>query len=351
MRQDTDKAIPQTQRCRPRVAEEVADISLYDIKVGYACNNRCVHCVIQDYRHALSAQGRADRTTQECLELISNAANANIRAVTITGGEPTIRKDFLTLVDAAREFGLEVQLQTNGRALRSMDLAKAVAARVRLVCVALHGPTASIHDQIAGPKDAFDETISGIRNLVEAGVARIVLKTVVTRVNQGFLKEILEVAATLGLREANVAYMHGEGFPSNRYLSLAARFPALRSEIERCEQFADQAGMNLRYEAIPLCHLPSPWKAIEMNYLQDKDYLFSMVGEQPRLWNQLRRAAKAKGSRCSTCSLDELCEGAWEEYVRHFGDEDLVPKETKDMADLLFGAVTSNKEHTAGGRV
>ena len=54
---------------------KVVDMLSYDVKVGYSCNNRCKHCVIDDSKDKLIAQKeKIDLSTDECLSLIKNAA-------------------------------------------------------------------------------------------------------------------------------------------------------------------------------------------------------------------------------------------------------------------------------------
>ena len=89
-----------------------------DIKLHYACNNRCIHCVIADQRDAAMAKrGRDFRTTSEVVAELVDAATKGFDVVTFTGGEPTLRRDLPELVQAAHQLGLKVGLQTNGRAL------------------------------------------------------------------------------------------------------------------------------------------------------------------------------------------------------------------------------------------
>ena len=64
-----------------------------DLKVGFACNNRCVFCAQGDKREQLPAvNGRL-----LLAELLSARAKAD--SVVFTGGEPTIHKRLVSLVN------------------------------------------------------------------------------------------------------------------------------------------------------------------------------------------------------------------------------------------------------------
>ena len=71
----------------------------YDLKVGYSCNNRCKHCVIEDSKDKLVSQNTTvDLSTDECLKQIEFAFEKGAQYIVLTGGEVTIRKDFKMLI-------------------------------------------------------------------------------------------------------------------------------------------------------------------------------------------------------------------------------------------------------------
>lgn len=90
----------------------------YDLKVGYACNNRCKHCVIADSKEKLEREKKGtDLTTQECMNQIDTQVKNGISHIVLTGGEITIRKDFIQLLKKCEQENLGITIQTNGRNL------------------------------------------------------------------------------------------------------------------------------------------------------------------------------------------------------------------------------------------
>lgn len=74
------------------------------------CNLRCRHC----YMSAPQAK-YGELTTAECLRIIDQITEAGIGSVSLTGGEPLIRKDFWQLVDALLEQHIAInRIYTNG---------------------------------------------------------------------------------------------------------------------------------------------------------------------------------------------------------------------------------------------
>ncbi|MCD7819715.1 MAG: radical SAM protein, partial [Lachnospiraceae bacterium] len=96
-----------------------------DIKVGYACNNKCIHCVIANQKIAAQKKySYINRTTKECLQIIQDSKDNGYNDIVITGGEPTIRKDFFEILEFAKSLGMSIYLQTNGRMFMNEEFAK-----------------------------------------------------------------------------------------------------------------------------------------------------------------------------------------------------------------------------------
>lgn len=77
------------------------------------CNYQCKHCLMD------APNGRlGEATTDEMLSLVDEMANAGIRYIDITGGEPLLRNDFLLLIDKITSRGIKIKsIATNGSLL------------------------------------------------------------------------------------------------------------------------------------------------------------------------------------------------------------------------------------------
>ncbi len=78
-------------------------------EVTYSCNLSCIHC--------LSDSGRRrprELTTGECLQVIDILAARKVFQLSIGGGEPFVRPDFLDLMDYAHARSIVTCISTNG---------------------------------------------------------------------------------------------------------------------------------------------------------------------------------------------------------------------------------------------
>jgi len=226
-----------------------------DIKLHYACNNNCIHCVIADQRSNVLTRGDRDfRTTAEVAAELRDAKARGFELVTLTGGEPTIRKDLADLVRAARALGLLVGLQTNGRMLAYPEVREGLMGQGIRFIIALHGPDAAIHDAVTRAPGSFDQTVAGIRALAAAG-EKITLKILMSRLNGSRLDDLARTGFEAGAREFNFTFPHGLGNAAREHLFAIPSFPEIMPSLHRAMDFLDENGAIFVTEAVPLCQL------------------------------------------------------------------------------------------------
>lgn len=155
------------------------------------CNNNCIMCCQPPLNND---------DIEELFELnigIINRAPKDIPVVGISGGEPTLLGDkLIDLINHIRTTlpDSDIHMLSNGRNFKDIDFAKNVckAAEGKLfVGVPLHSDYYRDHDIIAGAKEAYNETITGIFNLSALG-AVIELRIVINKLNYMRLPQMAE---------------------------------------------------------------------------------------------------------------------------------------------------------------
>lgn len=138
-------------------------ISSMEKKGCWNCNQKCLLCYAGNEKLAVVDE----LSTEDWYRIIDKCKEANIPALTFTGGEPTIREDLVNLVAYSSWF--VTRLNTNGIRL-SKELCKQLyKANLDSVQVTLYSHDRDIHNRMVGGNH-FDETINGIKNAVEAGL-------------------------------------------------------------------------------------------------------------------------------------------------------------------------------------
>lgn len=298
-----------------------------DIKLGYACNNKCVHCVIVDQRKkANDIRGNANRTTEESKSEILDSANNGFTSIVLTGGEPTIRKDFEELLQYAKSLGLNISVQTNGRRFCDLEFAKRVVPYVENVVIAVHGPSAAVHDKVTLVDGSFDETIEGIKNLVFLN-AKVAIKMVLSTINAHSIVDTVKLMEELRAIYMNIAFPHACEELLYKYEELVPYYKDLREEVESSIDYIKEKNLNVEFETILPCALN---RKDGLKYFSDFKY-YKMDTELKQLdtdtieWNKIRKTIKRKTSRCNECIYNSICEGYWMEYISIRGDKEFSP--------------------------
>lgn len=86
------------------------------ISVTSSCNLKCSYCIGSTLKGL-----KNNMNDDEILEIIESAVNNGVKKISWTGGEPTVRKNILSLVSAAKKMGIKKQtMTTNGVLLYKM---------------------------------------------------------------------------------------------------------------------------------------------------------------------------------------------------------------------------------------
>lgn len=142
------------------------------LEVTQQCNLSCSFC----FRSAGSAAPN-EFCKEDMLNLILKLSTMGIHEIRFTGGEPTMRPDFIELVDQALSAGIYVSLGTNGN-FSDTILAQLLSRPIGRYLVSLEG-IKPVHDELRG-KGTFDRTIRTIDRLLRAG-KNVRINTMLTR--------------------------------------------------------------------------------------------------------------------------------------------------------------------------
>ncbi len=168
------------------------------IELGIGCNNRCLFCYQRGYREVWGYPKWM--TASEVRSRLRWGVEHGYDEVSFTGGEPTIRPDFLDLVRFAREVGFRrVAVTTNGWKLGDEGFFRdAVQAGLTSMGVSIHGPDARTHEGLTGRPGSFARAVQAIRNAVRThGSDRVVRLNTFTLVNRQNVDRLVDLAVLL----------------------------------------------------------------------------------------------------------------------------------------------------------
>ena len=155
------------------------------------CDLACHHCYLRG-----SALPSGEMDTPAALEAIRQAAAAGIEKVHLTGGEPFLRSDLATILDAIHAAGMVVSgIETNGGHLWPTVLGR-VCPQETTFYVSFDG--VGVHDAIRGREGSAERVEQAIQDLRCRGF-RVVVQTTLTAENAPMMLDTLRLLAGWGI--------------------------------------------------------------------------------------------------------------------------------------------------------
>lgn len=307
-----------------------------DIKLGYSCNDACIHCVVANHRDKAKLLKKVDLNTEEYFKEIILSKNKEVTNIIVTGGEPTIRPDFLEIIKFIKNLNLNVDLQTNGRKLANKEFFLETCDYIDKYIVALHGPNSQIHEQITQRKNSFQETVNGIKNITNYN-KNICGKIVLSKINYKYLKETINLFKELNVKLIVIAFPHSSG--DKDYLEkIAPRYKQLKPYIEECiEEYKNEKDFLITFENVLPCALD---KEYNLKYFADFFDKFNqteikMLNYERENWQKILHLIRKKDVKCKLCLYNNWCYGYWNEYVDKYGFDEFNPITKIKNKDIL----------------
>ena len=173
----------------------------------YSCNLRCKHC----YENAGSH--RPELTTDQAFTTIDNLSkntHVGLPALSFSGGEPLIRKDFFEVAEYAKKKIPYISIATNGTFLTKDNVKKLKEVGVDYVEISLDGVSKEVHESFRRVPGCFEKTMGGIRNCLDENLDTCIATTA-HKENLDEIPKIIELAQELGIR-----FMHFNYVPTGR---------------------------------------------------------------------------------------------------------------------------------------
>jgi GTP 3',8-cyclase len=167
------------------------------LSVTDRCNFRCTYCLPHGYQKAAGAP--PELSVAEMTRLVSAFAEQGVTKLRLTGGEPTVRADFVEIISAMAVIpGItRLAMTTNGYRL-ARDAARYVDAGMQSVNVSIDSLDPATFHRITG-HDRLAEILAGVGAARDAGMA-VKLNAVLMRgVNDGDLGRFIDFVGDTGL--------------------------------------------------------------------------------------------------------------------------------------------------------
>lgn len=267
------------------------------------CNSNCIMCPSPDSSRKNGDSWRADQLIHVAEYIPSDA-----RHFTITGGEPfMIGRQIFDFLEYLKNKFMETEflILTNGRifAVPSYcQLLKETSPYNTILGIPIHASYAGLHDYITRVSGSFEQTVSGLKNLLSLG-CNVELRIVVSRLNADNLEDL--------------AYLVTEELPTVEHVSIMAM------------EMTGSAYHNRNLVWIPYKKVfLSVKKAVDIlirNSIDVRLYNFPLCTVDPEYWTLCKRSISDIKIRyrdtCNICRVRDACGGLFNGTLHFEKDE------------------------------
>lgn len=284
------------------------------------CNSKCSFCIVDSpyMKHDTISRKRVS-------QFLRANADQGYEAVNIHGGEATIRRDFLEILDEIVELGYPtVFLQTNGRKLAHLKFAREVVARnVTLFIVSMHGAKALTQDRISKSLGSFEQAVKGMRNIKELG-QKIRTNSVVCKDNFTEMPEIVDLCLDLGADHINLSALHTAGTAFRHFWEVTPRYDEIQPYVLEAVDRAVRRDAFVTLEGFPYCAIPG-YEHYMIDWRENRFKMLYRTFILDDYEEYMDSHSRVKDSRCGGCAFNDVCGGVYKEYAELIGWDEFQP--------------------------
>ena len=237
------------------------------------CNSNCIMCPSPE----ASRKKAKDSNISELFTLAKHIPN-DTPHITITGGEPfLIGEKIFPLISFLKERfpRTEFLFLTNGRIFavkRYLELLKETIPPYSIVAIPIHGSNAKIHDEITRTPKSFEQTKSGIKNLLKNNIC-VELRVVLSKLNVDDFAEIanLIIDELSGIEYVSIIAMEMTGTARTNLEKVWIPYKETFSRVSPSIRKLVENGIDVKLYNFPLCTVESAyWTLCEKSISDNK---------------------------------------------------------------------------------
>ena len=225
------------------VADPTTNVPRLDLELNSGCDHRCGHCY-NVWNATDSDYPRGTLPTDDYLAMVERlVAETGADHITVTGGEPLVRKDAMRIIERVCSLVRSVQLITNGSHVGPERAARFADFGLRSVQLTLLSGDRTRHDTLKGAV-CFDDTLRAALDLRDAGVP-VQVCFVAMRENWQDFEDVVELCAVLGVRAISYNRMSPTGWAVDAVERLMPTVEHVEHNLATAERLARALGIRV----------------------------------------------------------------------------------------------------------
>lgn len=179
----------------PRVGQRLPVPQWISWRVTRYCNRCCRYCAMATRR--TNEAPDAVFPFARAKEIFAEGADAGVRGVLLTGGEPFLRRDIVELIAMLVALDYELDVETK-YALSAAQVGELAEAGLPSIRISLDSADPATANGLVGDPRFFGDITGTIQELIARGI-RVTLAPIVTERNVRELPDLAELAVNLGV--------------------------------------------------------------------------------------------------------------------------------------------------------
>ena len=288
------------------------------LDVGTACPLHCTYCSVD--RGADDKDVRMEAREHLYMRM-ADGAGSGVLKVTLIGGEPASRPDFLHLADVAHAMAFDdVILATKSVKLaRPEFVAELVEHNVSMVHLSLDSFDPEVLAKLLGSKSAPKLLLAGLHELLKVEI-ELFLFAVLTQQTlpglQDYVRQMAALQAQYGRpMTAVLTPLKVESRAKKNFATLVPRMKDVADAVADALDLAEEMGVTLAYKNIPSCLLPRHGDFALERYLVESRIDLETEDRLPAAPSPYL----THGDVCAACAMRATCPGVDREYAATFG--------------------------------
>lgn len=278
-----------------------------EIHITEKCQNNCVFCSVNKHYNP-------ELSLEEIYKNIERTKNKGFYKITITGGEPTLRKEIFKIVNRAKKYYKNILIETNGTNFTKTFVSKLIKSGVNEFKISFHSHNPVIFENISNNKDAFYIAINALYVLKKFKNIKVETNTVITKYNYKTLSETVSwLNSTFSyLNIIRVSYPRFYNYKKDYCKKEIVSLPKVRKYLNEIKK---QNNKKVFLENVPLCicNIPHPKFFTWDLYLSQNGKISNGMEYRKYL------------NKCESCKLRKKCQGLHKYYDLYFSESFINP--------------------------
>ena len=289
------------------------------------CNNNCVFCCNRFPEIRCRDDGGDIKIKDMFVEC---KKKRQIDGIVFTGGEPTLHPEIVRIINTSKGLGYKnIGLQTNGRLLSYKNLCREMLdAGLNEVNISLHSSNEKMHDALTRTKNAFKETVCGLKNMLKLKQEyqiKINVNFTVTSINYKNIPEYLKFI--IAFKKIDSIVLNTMMCWGNAQIFFNRLFVTYSKTAEEVKKGLDFIGAKKRIlktsinvSPMPVCLMPGYEEFVGLQENPKK-----IECNELKILN--RGASFIKAEQCKKCIYKKECDGIDYYYAKIRGTRELKP--------------------------